>query len=164
MTMKKTLYFILMFVFMGCFINKDFYFLQTTDVTVEELPAGCKETLIYFINTSWLKHRKNGYHLQNDFSNGLYLGGYSSLGYQECFVGMKTSLIIRLLGKPDKREEGKLIYQLCNNKINKCSDEDIEEHRKERMKVPSDTYNTYSHWLRRDVVFFYQNGLITEVM
>lgn len=148
----------------GEFMNGDFYYLQTTDVKVEELPNDCERRLTYYINTSWLKHRKNNYHLKNDFSQGLYLGGYSiPSGKQKCFIGMKLSFLERLLGKPDKEEEGKWIYQLCNNEINKCSDEDIAEHIKERMKVPSDIHNTFSYWLRRDVTFNYQDSIIISV-
>jgi hypothetical protein len=140
----------------GEFMNGNFYYLQTTDVKVEELPNDCDRPIIYYINTSWLKHRKNNYHLKNDFSQGLS-------GRRECFIGMKLSFLEKLLGKPDKEEEGKWIYQLCNNEVNKCSDEDIAEHIKERMKVPSDIHNTFSYWLRQDVIFSYQDSIIISV-
>lgn len=138
-------------------MNKDFYYLQITNVTAEELPKGCTESLIYSINTSWLKHRKNPYHLHNEFSKSLYLGG------QNCFIGMEVSLLKRLLGEPDEIKDRQLIYKLCNNSINKCSDAEIEEHRRERTKNPSDVNNTYSHWLRRDVIFTYENEVVIAV-
>jgi hypothetical protein len=140
----------------GEFMNGDFYYLQTTDVKVEELPNDCHRNLISSINTAWLKHKKNGYHLRTGFSHLL-------LGRKECFIGMKLSFLERLLGRPDKEEEGKWIYQLCNNEINKCSDEDIAAHIKERMKVQSDVHNTFSHWLRQDVIFSYQDSVIISV-
>lgn len=138
------------------FKNGDFYYLQPTDVKAEELPKDCHPNLIYYINTSWLKHRKNGYHLRTDFSHLIS-------GRRDCFIGMELSFLKRLLGEPDKEETGKWIYQLCNNEINKCSDEDIAEHKKERIKVPSDVHQTYSHWLRQDVVFNHKDSVIINV-
>ncbi len=135
--MKSIFYLAILIIVVSCCMNKDLFYVQHTKVTKEELPDDCYDKLISDINTSWLKHGKQDCHLYNTFSQGIFTE------YQECFKGMKVSLLIKLLGQPDKRVEGKLIYVLDN----RCD--------KEMDKNPDYLY-------RKDIVFIY--SLASEII
>lgn len=82
------------------------FYIEHTKLERLDYTFPCNPDLVDKVNTNWLKHGQFHCYKFNEFVQNF------PQNYKDCVTGKKKDDIIRLLGKPSKEEDNKMIFTI----------------------------------------------------